>query len=44
MSHNQHALEGEDGDAHPQDSVKAVDKYCKHVFKLMLRPLANTAR
>ena len=44
VSHNQHALEGEYGDAHPHDSVKAADKYCKPVFKLLSIPLKNTAR
>lgn len=38
-SKNQHALEGEDGDAHLQAAVKAADKYCK----ILLGRLSRTA-
>lgn len=38
-SKNQHALEGEDGDARFQASVKASDKYCK----ILLGRLSRTA-
>lgn len=38
-SKNEHALEGEDGDARLQASVKAADKYCK----ILLGRLSRTA-
>ena len=40
VSQNQHALEGEDGDARFQSSVKAADKYCRILLGRLSRTVA----